>query len=116
MNTLDAFRMGELNRGKEMMVFDWTKAAQMIKEEKPKVAYAGLHDDLEYTMGTIWRNGKIVDDDDTFLASTWATPVILLADDDYEYEEIQCYRMESETPGWNSDTKWPDEARKIIEG
>ena len=112
MNTLDAFRMGELNRGKEMMVFDWTKAAQIIKERQPETAVAGLEDDYEYTAGVIWAYGRIVDDDYTYLASTWATPTIILNGD----EEIPCFRMESETPGWDSDTKWPDEARKIIEG
>lgn len=32
MDTLTAFRIGEANRGKEEMVFDWDKAATIIKE------------------------------------------------------------------------------------
>ena len=32
MNTLSAFAMGAANRGKELMVFDWDKAAKLIKK------------------------------------------------------------------------------------
>lgn len=32
MDTLLAFEMGRANRGKELMVFDWDKAATIIKE------------------------------------------------------------------------------------
>ena len=42
MNTWAAFAMGEANRGKELMVFDWDKAARLIKERKPECAYAGV--------------------------------------------------------------------------
>ena len=42
MNTWAAFAMGEANRGKEMMVFDWDKAARLIGERKPECASAGL--------------------------------------------------------------------------
>lgn len=45
MNTWMAFAMGEANRGKELMVFDWDKAARLIQEKKPKWATAGLHSD-----------------------------------------------------------------------
>jgi hypothetical protein len=32
MNTISAFAMGTANRDKESMVFDWEKAARLIKE------------------------------------------------------------------------------------
>lgn len=44
MDTMSAFAKGEANRGKELMVFDWDKAAQLISERKPSVASAGLAD------------------------------------------------------------------------
>ena len=47
MDTLMAFVIGERNRHKELMVFDWNKAARLIKERKPFVASAGLRDDWE---------------------------------------------------------------------
>ena len=110
MNTMQAFMMGEMNRGKELMVFDWDKAARIIAERKPKYAAAGLRGDWEYTGGTIYEDGKPVFDDYTFLASTWATPELEIDD-----EITDCYVMKSEAE-WDSDTKWPESALSILEG
>ena len=110
MNTWLAFQMGELSRDKEQMVFDWDKAAKIIRERKPKYAGAGLQNDWEYTGGTIYEDGKIVTDSYTFLASTWAVPEL-----DLDGEIVECYIMGHEAHGWDSDTKWPKSARKILE-
>jgi len=104
-----AFIMGEANRGKEMMVFDWNRAAMRITEEHPKSASAGLRDDWEWTGGEIYRDGKPIKNESTYLASTWATPELEM-DGNIE----PCYRMESEAPGWNSGTKWPESALNIL--
>lgn len=111
MDTIQAFAMGDANRGKEPMVFDWEKAAQIIKERKPELASAGLHGDWGYTGGRIWENGKPVDREDTYvyLSSTWAVPEL-----DIDDEIIECYKMKSQTPEWDSDTYWPAEALAII--
>lgn len=111
MNTLTAFMLGEANRGKEMMVFDWDKAAQLILEHGATEAHAGLRDDWEYTGGCIFRNGHPVKNSYTYLASTWATPEI-----DIDGTVMDCYRMESKTPGWDEKTKWPDSALAILQG
>lgn len=74
MNTLDAFMMGEANRGKEMMVFDWDKAARLIAQRKPRIAMAGLRGGWEFTGGVIYEDGVLVTKDYTFLVSTWAVP------------------------------------------
>lgn len=112
MDTMRAFMMGEANRGKDMMVFDWDRAARMIVDSGFKDASAGLAGDWEYTGGPILRDGKIVDKDNTytFLSSTWATPQI-----DIEGVIYECYRMEHEVPDWNAKTYWPESARKILE-
>ena len=112
MDTLSAFVMGEANRGKARMVFDWDKAARLIREQRPSNASAGLRGDWEYTGGPIYKNGSPVLDEDTYtyLASTWAVPEL-----DMDGERIDCYRMEDETPGWGSSTYWPESARKILE-
>lgn len=110
MNTLEAYVMGEMNRGKELMIFDWDRAAKRITEEHPKSAWAGLSGDWEWTGGEIYRDGKPIKSEGTFLASTWAMPELEM-DGNVE----PCYRMESEAPGWNSDTKWPESALKILE-
>lgn len=109
MDTLIAFMMGEVNRHKELMVFDWDKAARLIKQNNSKFARAGLRSDWEYTGGTILQDGKPVYDDYTYLASTWAVPELELED-----EVVECYKMQNETPMWDSNTKWPESAIKIL--
>lgn len=108
MDTAKALLMGMQNRGKEMKVFDWDNAARIIAERKPEYAAAGLRGDWEYTGGTIYENGKPVHDDYTYLASTWATPEL-----DIDGEIVECYVMEHDTE-WDSDTKWPESALKIL--
>ncbi|TVY09828.1 hypothetical protein [Paenibacillus cremeus] len=109
MNTMTACMMGEMNRGKELKVFDWNKAATLIKEKNVKFAAAGLSGDWEYTGGTIFIDGKPDYDDYTYLASTWAAPELKI---DGEY--IDCYLMQSETDNWDSETKWPQSAIDIL--
>ena len=93
----------------EKMVFDWDKAARIIKEKEAVFAMAGLHGDWDWTGGIILKEGMPVFDKYTYLASIWATPELMV--DGVIYE---CYRMESETPNWNADTKWPESAMKIL--
>lgn len=109
MDTLSAFARAEASRGKELMVFDWIKAAKEIKRRKAELASAGLASDWEYTGGTILENGKPVKDSCTFLASTWAIPELKI-----EGDVIDCYVMQSKRPKWDSDTKWPKEALEIL--
>jgi len=111
MDTMNAFAMGEANRGKELMVFDWEKAARLIKQNKVNRAYAGLSDDWEWTGGIIFENGKPVpiDRKDVYLASTWATPELQI-----NSKIIPCYKMQNETPNWDAETYWPEEALKIL--
>jgi hypothetical protein len=49
MNSFQAFANGEAARrdGAKLKVFDWNKAARLIKEHKPVYAGAGLRDDWE---------------------------------------------------------------------
>lgn len=110
MNTMMAFAIGEANRGKKRMVFDWNKAAKIIRERKPRTAAAGLHSDWEYTGGLIFSDGKPVTNEYTYLASTWATPELMI-----DGEIIPCYIMEHKTK-WNEDTKWPKSAIDILNG
>ena len=62
----------------KLRVFDWTKAAHLIKEQKPDVAEAGLAGDWEYTGGIIYEDGKPDKKSYTYLASLWAIPQIKL--------------------------------------
>lgn len=112
MDTLSAFSMGRANRGRPLMVFDWEKAARLIKESGAQSAEAGLTGDWGYTGGPILDGGKPVPREDTgaYLASTWATPCVFI-DGDYH----ECFRMQSDTPGWDRDTYWPAGALAILE-
>jgi hypothetical protein len=104
MNTADAFAMGQANRSKELMVFDWDKALRLIKGHAAREASAGLCDDWAWTGGIIWRDGAPVPRAETYvyLASTWATPQINI-----DGTVMDCYRMQGDTPSWNEDTYWP---------
>ena len=104
-----AFVMGEAHRNDPLMVFDWDKAARILVTRNPDQALAGLQDDYEYTAGVIWRKGMPVRNDYTYLASTWAHPMLIIGD-----EEIECWRYKSEVPEWNSETKWPKSAIDIV--
>jgi len=110
---MSAFMMGQANRGKEQMVFDWDKAARIIRERNPKWAVAGLRGDMENTSGAIYEDGKPIDDEYTYLASTWATPILEIMADQ-EVEDIPCFRMQSEVPNWGSKTKWPVSSIDIL--
>jgi hypothetical protein len=111
MDSLAAFFMGEANRHRELMVFDWDKAARIIKEKKATTASAGLAGDWEYTGGQILRGGIPVPEDEAYvyLASTWAIPEL-----EVDGETIGCYQMESQTPGWDAKTYWPESSRAIL--
>lgn len=112
MDTLTAFAMGEANRHRRLKVFDWIKAADLIREHRPSVAEAGLAKDWEYTGGVIYAEGQPVTDQYTFLHSTWAIPTLLMEGRDYS-----CWRYEDDQEwGWTSDTKWPVEALKVLKG
>ena len=111
MNTLLAYQMAESHRGDPFMVFDWDKAAQIIREKQPKYALAGLRYDWEYTGGIIYENGKPIKECDTFLQSNWAIPELMI-----DGAVIECYKLKKDTPGWGPETKWPESALKILEG
>lgn len=113
MDTISAFIQGSANRDKELMVFDWIKAANIIKEKQPETASAGLRDDWEWTGGEIYNDGEIIPQDQTytFLASTWAVPEL-----EIDGEVIECYKMQNELPDYGSDTYWPKEALNILKG
>jgi len=110
MDHMSAFMMGEANRNKPLMVFDWIKAAKLIIENPDSIIRAGLAGDWEYTGGTIWDNYEPVSEY-VYLASTWATPKIEI----YGCKQ-DCYIYKTESPNgeWDAGTFYPIEARRII--
>ena len=113
---MDGFTVGAARsaaakrRGGVGKVFDWDKAARRILETQAFNASAGLAGDWGCTSGEIWRDGKPVPQEDTYiyLASPWATPEL---DIDGNIED--CWIAADQTE-WNSGTYWPDSALAII--
>lgn len=94
--------------GEKAKVFDWHKAADILREQKAQNASAGLHEDFMETQETILRDGVPVPADkaNTYLASMWATPVLVI--DGYS---IPCWRFEDDLPEpWGRHTCWPESA------
>lgn len=104
MDNMTALAMGEANRDKELMIFDWDKAKELMKGAD--YAEAGLRDDWEYTGGYILKNGQPVPREDTYvyLASTWAVPEISVDGG----PKIPCWKYKKDTPGWDINTYWPE--------
>lgn len=118
MDSMAAFAMAQAHRGCEKKVFDWDKAAEIIKERKPQDAVAGLKEDMEWTCAPIYEDGQPVCNGETYLASNWATPVLELffkkdGETKYTVETLECYVMESQTQ-WNAETQWPLSSVKIL--
>ena len=118
MDTFSAWMRGEaaLRSGARVKVFDWNKAARLIRERKPSEAGAGLHSDWEYTGGAIYRDGKPVPKKDTYvyLASNWATPEL-----DLDGEIVDCFFLkgdEGHDESWDAGTYWPPSALEILNG
>lgn len=114
MNPFEIIYKAEANSGKDAMVFDWDKAAKLIKMRGAYTAHAGLRGDWGYTGGIILEHGKIIPQEDTYtyLASTWAVPELIIDDG----EPIACYTMQSVHPEWDAESYWPDTARDILRG
>jgi hypothetical protein len=86
-STLEAFARGEQARaaGRPLKVFDWRKAAELLRGHE--YAQAGLVEDWFWTGGTILQNGVPQTDPNCYLASNWATPVLIIGHD----EPIECW-------------------------
>lgn len=115
METAKAFEIAELARmnGSPLKVFDWVRAATILGERKVQNASAGLQNDLEWTGGIILKDGVPVPPQNTYtyLASVWATPILIIGD-----EEIPCFVVHPERSEWNASTYWPDEALRALAG
>lgn len=60
-------------------IFNWVKAAELIKINKAETVYAGMKEDWSCTADTIVLNGEMYNGT-PFTTSDWATPSILIED------------------------------------
>lgn len=103
------------NGDKVKKTFDWDKAAQILKDKKAKKAKAGLKEDQCWTCDTILKDGRPLTDAGTYLASIWATPVLIIQNGGtIPDEEIPCWTMDPDTQ-WNEYTVWPYSALRIFQ-
>lgn len=102
--------------GNPQKVFDWNKAASIIKDKYKKhkdlIAEAGLQGDWDYTGGIIFKEGKPINDNYTYLSSNWATPKLILSWNNQEQEEIECFLIGEDK--YSSDSKWDEESLKTL--
>ena len=93
------------------MVFDWVKAAAIIKQRGAQNAAAGLSEDWFWTGGDILKNGAPIERKNihVYLASFWATPGLSI-----DGEIIPCFVMQRDWPDWNAHTYWPEEALAVL--
>lgn len=113
----DGFFSKKAMKNNPVMVFDWDKAAKTIKEylknHPDLIAEAGLQEDWDYTGGIIFSNNEPISDTDTYLASNWAVPTLILSWDNKEQEEIECYCIK-ENSRFDKNSKWDDESLKLL--
>lgn len=101
--------------GAKRRCFDWDKAAMILKTHNVKEAIAGLKEDMYWTAGMIFKNGKPLPEEDTYcyLSSVWATPVLVVLEGDAEVY-FDCYKFVDEAD-YKSDFYWPKSALNILE-
>lgn len=107
---MQAYALAQASKNSVGKVFDWDKAAKLIKEQNPKEVSAGLGNDWEYTGGCIYRDGDPVMDDYTYLASVWATPELSM-----DGIIVDCF-LPKDKSDYDAHTKWPESALKILKG
>ena len=104
-------------KGDPQMKFNWDKAAEIIKERFSNhpdlIAEAGLQGDWYYTGGRIFKNGKPINYEYTYLSSNWAKPTLILSYDGKEQEEIECFTTDEESR-FNEKSKWDEYSLKIL--
>ncbi len=114
----DVFAKGLQNKGQTHKVFDWDKAAKIIKEHLTKhpdlTAEAGLQGDWDYTGGVIFERGTHTNDHYTYLSSNWATPTLILSWEDEEQEELDCWAYMENGCRFDSSSKWDEESLVIL--
>lgn len=112
MDSLRAAALGMAARGSPFKVFDWDEAARRIVDSGAQEAGAGLSGDWEWTGGDILHKGVPlpVGRTYTYLSSTWATPELTLDNGAPQ----DCWIWKNDSPGWDSDTYWPESALKIL--
>lgn len=83
-------------------VLDWEKAAEIVRGTQEDV-FAGLAEDWDNTGGLIGSDGRQQrNDEDAYVISVWATPVVAIGSE--SNEGIECWKY----AGDDSSSRYPD--------
>ena len=107
----DLLTKPNVNNGK-LKVLDFKEVARIIIEEKPKKIEAGLLTDWEYTSVDIYEN-RIVSNDigSGYLGSRWATPAIIITDQNDNEIERKLFVMQE---SYDSDVMFDEETLQLF--
>lgn len=113
MDPFDIFVNGLRHEKNERRVFDWNKAAQILRDRKTLTCKACIIEDYDETVGSILIDGEpALDFKFPYLSSCYGTPCIVFEDCDF----VPCWIPQSESPDWTGYTYWPESARCILKG
>ena len=107
MNTLkDMFMYGKIPKEMARLFFDWKRAAQIISEQKPYIAYAGYRDYRMRQRYLIYQGGIPCYPDD-LIASDRDIPCLFL---DSSPDPIPCYVKEYD----DHEITWTPESLELL--
>lgn len=119
LNFAEGFTSSRGKNRNQQKVFDWDKAAELIKkyykEDSNIVVEAGLDGDWDYTGGIIFEESKPTTEHYTYLSSNWAIPILWIkfSNSNKEDEEIPCWITGNTR--FNSESKWDEQSLKILQ-
>lgn len=109
----DIFVNGFRHEKNERRVFDWNKAARVLRDRDETTCKACIIEDYNETVGFILVDGRpAIDHPLPYLSSCWGTPCLVFENGD----SMPCWIPQSESPDWTGYTYWPESARNILKG
>lgn len=119
---------GDVDWLKDFMIFDWNKAATILKNTGVSEAYAKINTYKNPSTVLIYKDSKPVFNDCSSLFSNWAVPCLvintLICSDDSESADIvnleleECWLIKSDIPvDWGTQYRqicWPKSALNIL--
>ena len=103
----DLFKSGKIDKSVARYVFDWKKAAQIISERKPYIAYAGYMNSFRNNNYLIYQGGIPVYPTELLMTDK---DIPVLALNENQRELIPCYVREYE----DYEITWTPDSLKLL--
>jgi hypothetical protein len=94
-------------------VFDWDRAAEIIREHRPKSVVVGRKGDTTGFIEPIYADGEVAPRGAVAPTLVSFLPLVLRLD---WGEEVECWAYDFEHPEWTAETWWPSSALHILTG